>query len=107
MKYQKLIFVALFSVSFYLIVSPNIEDIPTFKIYGELAPDGYLDWGNPITEKYGFRLERIAGCNVQEYEVWWANRNNKDALQEMNDKYGKDWQAKFEKETGYKLLIPY
>ena len=83
------------------------EDIPTFKIYGELVPKGYLDWGNPITEKYGFRLERIAGCTVQEYQVWFANRNNRTALEQMNDKYGTGWQEKFEKETDYKLSIPY
>ena len=82
------------------------ETLPTFQVYGELAPVDYLDSNNPITEKYGFRIERITGCEVGSNEAEEANENNAEALEKMNEKYGDDWQANFEKETGFKLSIP-
>ncbi len=82
------------------------ENLPTFQIYGELAPEGYLDNSNPITEKYGFRMERIAGCEMGSSEAEEANENNAEALEKMNEKYGIDWQTNFENETGFKLSIP-
>ncbi|AFM05126.1 hypothetical protein Fleli_2773 [Bernardetia litoralis DSM 6794] len=82
------------------------ESLPTFQIYGELAPVGYLDSENPITEKYGFIMKRIAGCAVGSDEAKKVNKNNTEALEKMNAKYGNDWQVNFEKETGFKLWIP-
>ncbi len=88
------------------LISKNAE-LQVFRIYGELAPDGYLDSANPITEKYGFRVERIAGCEVGTVESTLADYQNRKALEAMNEKYGKDWRAAFEKETTYKLSIPH
>jgi hypothetical protein len=89
-------------------ITENIsETLPTFQIYGELAPVGYLDSKNPITEKYGFFMERIAGCAVGSDEAKEVSKNNAEALVKMNVKYGDNWQANFEKETGYKLWIPF
>ena len=82
------------------------KTLPTFQIYGELAPEGYLDSNNPVTEKYGFRMKRITGCEVGSREAEEANKNNAEVLEGMNEKYGIDWQTNFEKETGYKLSIP-
>lgn len=86
----------------------NISEIlPTFQIYGESAPVGYLDSENPITEKYGFHLERVAGCEVGSDEAKKVIKDNVKLLEKMNEKYGKDWQSNFEKETGFKLWIPF
>jgi hypothetical protein len=83
------------------------DEIPTFLIYGEVASVGYLDSKNEITEAYGFRLERIGGCLVDDLEIKRANDVNTKALKFMNAKYGKDWRKKFEEKTTYKLAIPF
>lgn len=82
------------------------EGLPVFLIYGELAPDGYLDGEDPITEKYGFKLERIAGCEVSNSEIQRAHAQNKKSMELMHRTYGSGWQNKFEKMTGLKLSIP-
>lgn len=88
----------------------TLEKIPTFEVYGELAPIDYVDGYNPkhdsITKKYGFLMKRVADCEVTDGLVRKANRNNQKALEEMNKKYGENWQSQFEKETGLKLAIP-
>lgn len=88
----------------------TVEKIPTFEVYGELAPIDYVDGYNPkhdsITRKYGFLMKRVADCEVTDGLVKKANRTNQEALQEMNRKYGEKWQEKFEKETGLKIAIP-
>lgn len=83
------------------------DSIKVFLIYGELAPDGYLDEENPITEKYGFKLKRVAGCEVEESMVTDVLKQNNTALNQMNKKYGDDWIKEFEKKTKYKLAIPF
>lgn len=94
-------------------ISPTqqtVEKIPTFEVYGELAPSDYVDGYNPkhdsITKKYGFLVKRVADCEVTDDLVNKANRNNQKALEEMNKKYGHNWQSQFEKETGLKIAIP-
>lgn len=89
------------------IAENDTENLPTFQIYGELLPVDCLNGKNPITEKYGFQMERISGCNVEIFQAIIANINNKVVLEKMNAKYGKNWQANFENETGYKLWIPF
>mgnify|MGYP000645707263 CR=1 FL=1 len=89
------------------ITTENIEVLPTFQIYGESLPVGYLDDENPITEKYGFRMKRIAGCTLGSDEAKKAKQNNAQLMKKMNEEYGVDWRAVFEKETGFKLAIPY
>ena len=83
------------------------DSLKVFLIYGELAPDGYLDEENPITENYGFKLKRVAGCEVEESMVNDVLKQNNTALIEMNKKYGDDWIKEFEKKTKYKLAIPF
>src|SRR5690554_161966 len=83
------------------------DSLTVFLIYGELAPDGYLDEENSIIEIYGFKLKRIAGCEVEENMVNDALLQNNNALTEMNNKYGDDWIKKFEKKTNFKLAIPF
>lgn len=80
-------------------------DLPVFELYGELLPSDYLNDANPITEKYGFKVKRVAGCDVNFVLKNSVHRNNKNSVEKMNVKYGADWQEKFEKETGLKLLI--
>lgn len=83
------------------------DELAVFLIYGELAPDDYLDDANSITEGYGFQLKRIAGCEVDEAILNEAHSQNKKSLEFMNKKYGKDWMDAFEKKTNYKLSIPF
>ncbi len=87
-------------------VSNQEDSLVTFLIYGELAPDGYLDSENEITEQYGFKLDRIAGCEVEEDLVNKVKTNNKKALALMEKRYGFSWMQNFEKETNFKLAIP-
>lgn len=88
---------------------PTEAEMPTFHIYGELAPDGYLDEANPITEPYGFKLKRIAGCEVEENTVPDAKAHNQAAFDKMSKQYGEDWREQFEAETNLKLFfsLPY
>ncbi len=86
------------------------KEYETFFLYGELSADGYLDtWttskADSITAKYGFRLKRIAGCEIDEIDIKAVLLHNKKALKAMNTKYGNEWIPKFEKETHYKLKI--
>ncbi len=83
------------------------DSLATFFIYGELAPTGYLDDENSITENYGFKLKRIAGCDIDETIVNQAHTQNQKALIKMNKKYGNDWMLEFENKTKYKLAIPF
>ena len=78
------------------------NELPTFFIYGELSPVGYLSGENPITEKYGFKVKRVAGCEVKQKTIDDCTSNNKNAMALMNKKYGKNWLKNFEKETGLK-----
>lgn len=87
--------------------SKGEDSLKVFLIYGELAPYGYLDDENSITEKYGFKLKRVAGCEVEESMVRDVLKQNNTALIEMNKKYGDDWIKEFEKKTQYKLAIPF
>ena len=83
------------------------DSLSVFFTYGELAPIGYLDDANVITEKYGFQLKSIAGCVIDDGIIYKAHTQNQKALLEMNEKYGKDWMIEFEKTTHYKLSIPF
>lgn len=82
------------------------DALPVFLIYGELAPDGYIDGEDPITEKYGFKVKRIAGCEVSSTEMSRAHRTNKQSMREMNRKYGENWQSDFKRKTGLMLSFP-
>lgn len=89
-------------------VDSNVQDsLMLFQIYGELAPDGYLDGKNSLTEEYGFQLKRVAGCEVEDGMVKNILKQNNAALSEMNRIYGDDWIIEFEKKTNYKLAIPF
>ena len=61
-----------------------------FKVYGELAPDGYVDEYNSITEAYGFIINRVAGCEITEKLKNKIHKKNKQSLKTMNAYYGKD-----------------
>lgn len=84
-----------------------LDTLPVFQIYGELAPADYIDDDNPITEKYGFRVKRVAGCEVDDDILNSVHKNNQRSLKIMNQKYGKNWIQDFENKTKYKLSIPF
>ena len=84
----------------------QVAPLPVFFIYGELAPMGYLNGEDPITEKYGFKLKRIAGCEISNTIIKKAYTQNQKSFKEMNTKYGKYWIDEFEKKSKYKLAIP-
>ena len=82
------------------------DSIPEFYIYGELAPQGYLDDENPLTEKFGFKVKRVAGCEIEQDEREKILTHNHRLFDYMTEKYGEGWESNFEKETHLKLLIP-
>ena len=43
------------------------KEIPTFLMYGEIAPVGYLEeQDDSIARKFGFSIKRVAGCEVDD-----------------------------------------
>ena len=78
------------------------KELPTFFIYGEPPPIGYLCDENSITEKYGFKVKRVAGCEVSQKLIDEVNLNNAKMIIIMNKKYGNNWLKNFEKKTGLK-----
>ncbi len=78
-----------------------------FQVYGELAPDGYIDEANSITEAYGFIISRVAGCEITKELQKKVHKKNNQSLKYMNTIYGKDWKENFTKETGLELAIPF
>ena len=82
------------------------DSLPVFQLYGELAPDGYLDGADTITEAFGFKLDRVASCEVTQELVASVGKNNQLAMEAMNEKYGSNWQQDFTEKTGYQLSIP-
>lgn len=82
------------------------ETLCTFYIYGSKAPVGYLDQDSSITYHYGFKLYRVADCEIEsELKRQYWNYNNRQSLQKMNEKHGEQWQQKFEEETQLKLAL--
>ena len=77
-----------------------------FQLYGERVPDNYVDEGDTITERYGFKVVRVAGCEVNEDLLDEAHKLNNASMNQMNKKFGIDWREKFERDTGMKLVIP-
>ncbi len=87
--------------------SSSNDTLPTFYIYGELPPENYIDDENPITEKYGFKLKRVAGCVIESDEQAEINEHNNRVFDYMNKTYGSNWKQQFENETHLKLTIPF
>lgn len=83
--------------------------MPTFKIYGELAPVNYLD-GRPeesaLTAAHGFMVLRIAGCQITGELAETVSANNIKANEYMIKFYGENWKSEFENETGKKFSYP-
>ncbi|MFT6501545.1 MAG: hypothetical protein ACJASQ_001661 [Crocinitomicaceae bacterium] len=83
--------------------------MPTFKIYGELAPTDYLD-GRPeessLTTAHGFMVLRIAGCEITGELAEDVSANNIKSNEYMIKFYGENWLSKFEVETGKKFSYP-
>ncbi|MFT6922999.1 MAG: hypothetical protein ACJA1C_002007 [Crocinitomicaceae bacterium] len=83
--------------------------MPTFKIYGELAPLEYLD-GRPeessLTTAHGFMVLRVAGCEITPELVRSVQANNIKANDYMIKFQGENWLSKFEVETGKKFSYP-
>ncbi len=89
-----------------ILISKNI--FPEFLIFGELYPDNYADDNDTvITKKFGFKIKRIAGCEINNNERIKAIKQNNFFLKVMNKKYGINWQVEFEKKTHFKLQIPF
>ncbi|KOY86860.1 hypothetical protein AD998_12550 [bacterium 336/3] len=87
--------------------SKKEPDKAVFLIYGELAPTGYVEEkDSSITQKFGFCVHRITGCEVTPELIDSVKVINQKSSSMMQSKYGKDWIQKFEKETNMKLAIP-
>ncbi|MFT5778505.1 MAG: hypothetical protein ACI837_001461 [Crocinitomicaceae bacterium] len=83
--------------------------IPTFKIYGELAPSDYLD-GRPdeisLTTAHGFMVIRVSGCNITPDLMQSVKSNNREANDYMIKLHGENWRSEFEDETGKNFSFP-
>lgn len=81
--------------------------LPVFETYGELPPQGYLYDADTITERYGFKLKNLAGCEVDGLDLPAIQCHNRAVRDQLAKKYGKQWLEKFERETHYKLAVPF
>ncbi len=92
------------------IETPNksvTESIPTFLIYGELMPDGYIKQkDSSITQKFGFNIKRVAGCEITNKLVDSVKTINQKNNEIMRSQYGNNWKQKFETATRQKIAIP-
>ncbi|MBV7439980.1 hypothetical protein KRX57_00945 [Weeksellaceae bacterium TAE3-ERU29] len=76
--------------------------------YGELPPINYIDEkDSAITKKFGFKVKRIADCEVTNTIIYKAKRTNTESNIQMQSKYGNNWINKFEKETGMRFSVPF
>lgn len=83
------------------------NEIPTFLIYGEIPPVGYLEeQDSSIAKKFGFNIKRVAGCDVTEELVDSIKKINQKNDQIMQLQFGKDWKREFEIQTNLKISIP-
>lgn len=89
--------------------APKIDtvSIPVFLVYGELPPVGYAEEEDSlITQKFGFHIKRIAGCEITTQLVDSVKTINQENNSVMKSKYGNDWGQKFETTAKLKLAIP-
>ncbi len=79
----------------------------TFLIYGELAP---MDYAKPkdsmITLNYGFKLERIAGCDITADIERSVIQHNQKGDSILLRKIGENWKEEFEQKESLKLSFP-
>jgi len=67
---------------------------------GELPPVGYYDAIDSIIKKWNIRYERVeGGCEVISGEKESYEKHNYKYFQELEQKYGRDWRAKFDAEV--------
>lgn len=83
------------------------DTLPVFETYGELPPQGYLYDADTLTERYGFKLKNLAGCEVDGLDLRAIQRHNRGVRDQLAKKYGEQWLEKFERETHYKLAVPF
>jgi len=80
--------------------------IPIFLMYGELPPTDYAGEKDSLkTLRYGFLIKRVAGCDVTDGLIDSVETVNKNANQQMQQKYGKNWRTTFEKQSKLKFLL--
>ncbi|SFW65701.1 hypothetical protein [Cellulophaga fucicola] len=85
----------------------EVANIPTFLLYGELVPEGYVEEkDSSITKKSGFTIKRVADCEITDQLVDSVKTINLKNELIMNSKYGDNWKQEFEKETNLRLQIP-
>lgn len=83
------------------------EELPTFMIYGEAFPVDYADEKDSlITQKFGFKMKRVAGCEISNVLKQSVISNNRKEDQKMQQLFGKNWKEDFTKKYKLELLIP-
>jgi hypothetical protein len=89
--------------------SSDVVYLPTFKIYGELAPIDYLDGrseDDSLTTAHGFLVIRVAGCSITPDFVESVKLDNRQANDYMISLHGENWKSEFENETGMTFSFP-
>lgn len=89
-------------------VDNEVKDkLPTFMIYGEPYPVGYAEEQDSlVTEKFGFKIKRVAGCEISNVLKQSVINNNRKENQKMEQLFGKNWKENFAKKSKLELLIP-
>ena len=83
------------------------QTLPTFLIYGELAPTGYVEDKDSLTTKrFGFGLKGLAVWEVTSELIDSVKKINTKNNVIMKAKYGNDWKKKFEEQSKLKIAIP-
>ena len=73
-----------------------------------MAPAGYLEeQDSAIARSFGFRVKRVAGCDVTSALVDSVKLVNRQSDNTMKAKHGAGWAAAFEKSAGLKIALPF
>ncbi|WP_300673076.1 hypothetical protein [Soonwooa sp.] len=83
------------------------EELPTFLIYGEAYPVGYAEEQDSlVTQKFGFKIKRVAGCEISDVLKQSVINNNQKEDKKMEQLFGKNWKEDFTKKSKLELMIP-
>ena len=76
-----------------------------FLTYGMPIPGDRRNAENVIANKWGFYTKSVAGCIVTKQLTDSVADHNKLVQQAMNERFGKGWDKKFEREVARELTI--
>ena len=78
---------------------------PEFYMYGEQLPPEYVEEDDALTMRYGFKIRRIADCEIDLIDMDETVRHNEEMFNIMKKRYGSLWYSRFKNQTGKQLYL--